>query len=464
MLFLRIIKNSLLITTAFLLSGCGNGEYEEVELAKSKEEVIKVYKKYPNLHDENDFIDACVSKLEEYNLTQKEIEEIADVIEIPANINVIVVPDFSNRLTVKDNPEQATRFDIPLICDGVFQGFYDYVAKKAKSPSNRKKIKDRLIFDLTDSKQAGGFFLRYVDNINIDFSSIKKDEPLKKYLDNQRSIFTKEIENIYKEAEQKPLGADYYSYFKDRLYKNVKKTTLKEKWINKVVLITDGYLEPDSITDYTNIYGNPQSKPIPTTGMDFYNCEVYICQINKRVKDKKADINVLKQYWRDWFISMNFKNVSNSNDDWWEPRNESTTSAVASVAKFILGNSSIGNVTRISSVNTPTSQNQDNIQKEKIVDKKKELSASPLKTRSSPTNPKIKPGSQNNSDNKNSNVNCQERYDAIYNQYLRINDSSTKSEIQKVIEECNRFLDGACNNKDAIQTIKNALKDKSNEK
>jgi hypothetical protein len=445
MLFLRTIKNNLFVLSILLVSSCGNQAYEEVENAKSKHEVIGLYKKYTNLNDDNDFIDACVTKLEGFNLTQFEIDSIVDIIDVPTNLNLIVVPDFSNRLTVKDNQNQANKFDIPIIEKGVFNAFYSVVAKKAKSPSKIKNLKDRLVLDLTDSKQAGGIFLNYVDSINIDFSVVKRDVPPKKYLENRRSTFNRCVNEMYIEAEKRPLGADYYSFFRDKLYKRIEKNTLKEKWVNKVVIITDGYLEPDSTTDLTNIFGDPQIKPIPETGRNFYNCEVYICQINKRIKDKNAEINVLKRYWGDWFKSMKFKNVmDDSNDDWWEPRNESTENAISSVHEFIFSD-------KISSSNVEIEKqvlkvpqivkHEIDSQPKAIEVKVKEKNAVQKKESNSQANSTLHP------------TKCSQSYNEIY--ALLMDDDLTSEKIQEIIKKEEVFLSLDCDAGDKATIKKN---------
>lgn len=56
--------------------------------------------------------------------------------------------------------------------------------------------------------------------------------------------FTNSIEKLYNSAIQGPLGADYRSYVMNYLGNRLKKQTLFNNYINKVIIITDGYLDP----------------------------------------------------------------------------------------------------------------------------------------------------------------------------------------------------------------------------
>ena len=54
-------------------------------------------------------------------------------------------------------------------------------------------------------------------------------------------------------AMSRPLGADYHFYFNRNLGENLMKSDLKTTWVNRVIIITDGYLEPEDRAPLTVI-------------------------------------------------------------------------------------------------------------------------------------------------------------------------------------------------------------------
>lgn len=131
---------------------------------------------------------------------------------------------------------------------------------------------------------------------------------------------------MYKLAKQKPLGADYRFYLRRYIANHLKKPTLFDNYSNKIIFITDGYLEAEGkpadtkIKDYEPqlhravsignvsqfISSNGLNIPI-VNGIDFTNSEMLICEVNERKAGKGFDYEILKAYWEDWFERMNVK-------------------------------------------------------------------------------------------------------------------------------------------------------------
>jgi hypothetical protein len=140
-------------------------------------------------------------------------------------------------------------------------------------------------------------------------------------------------------AKQQPLGADYWSYFEHNLSRHLKNSTLYESYRNIVVLITDGYLEPEH-QSYTGDAGSreaickeknagtsldkifsAENLHIPSVHTDLSNAEVLILEVNERKTGSGCDYDILKKYWTDWLRSMY---VKNADGNFFIPRQDAT--------------------------------------------------------------------------------------------------------------------------------------------
>jgi len=140
------------------------------------------------------------------------------------------------------------------------------------------------------------------------------------------------IDRLYQFAQDRPLGADYVLYLKRYLASKLKAPTLFDNHINKVIIITDGYLEAEGHDGnhiiYTRFYGfqqdlynavgnnnaildviNRNGLNIPHANIDLSNVEFLLCEVNERDSGIGYDFDVLKVYWLDWLKRMNAKSV-----------------------------------------------------------------------------------------------------------------------------------------------------------
>ncbi|MBS1776360.1 MAG: hypothetical protein JSS64_08790, partial [Bacteroidetes bacterium] len=137
--------------------------------------------------------------------------------------------------------------------------------------------------------------------------------------------FEQAITTMYQSAKQKPLGADYVFYFRRYLINHIKKPTLFDNYINKVIIITDGYLEAENRPADTKLtpqlyksvaIGNTKNVitslglNIPKVPVDLSNTDVLVCEVNERRIGKTKDFEILKAYWEDWFERMNAHKIS----------------------------------------------------------------------------------------------------------------------------------------------------------
>ena len=137
------------------------------------------------------------------------------------------------------------------------------------------------------------------------------------------------MNELYKSAKDKPLGADYIFYFRRYLVNNLKKPTLYDNYINKVIIITDGYLELEKRLDYgggsrwnyteinSQLYSSVNIGNIKNTitslslnipklnNIDLRYTDILVCEVNERKNGKTKDFEILKTYWEDWFERMN---------------------------------------------------------------------------------------------------------------------------------------------------------------
>ncbi len=264
-----------------------------------------------------EFQDAVRNRLNSFSLNQEEIRKCLEWLP-PAktSINVIVIPDLSRRIIdTLNNPNQIEN-DL-FVLNTIWSSFVNYSKLKQDS-------KDMLMVDVTDKEQAKGQFDKVANQLLFDLSEHKGKSNRLYFTPDKDSQFKKSIITMYQFAKEKPLGADYVSYFRRYLVSNIKKTTLYDNYVNKVIIITDGYLEVNTdnngVKNYTpridQLYnsisiGNTKDVitmlglNIPKVSIDLSNTDVLVCEINERKCCKNKDYEILKAYWEDWVTRMN---------------------------------------------------------------------------------------------------------------------------------------------------------------
>jgi len=283
--------------------------------------VRKVWDEYKSdLYDDEAFLMEIRTKLSSFNLSEEEIKECREWLPPPpTSINLIVVPDLSRRITdTVNNPKQIEN-DI-FVLKNIWNSF-------AENSKLKQDTKDKLIVDVTDIDQAKGQFGKVANDLQFDLSDHKGKSNRLYFTPKKDQKFEKSILEMYKLAKSKPLGADYRFYIRRYLVNNLKKSTLFDNYINKVIIITDGYLEPEGKPADTKIYGfqkqlyqsvsngnvlniiTSKGLNIPTVNIDLSNTEVLVCEVNERKAGKGFDFEILKAYWEDWFKRMNAKKV-----------------------------------------------------------------------------------------------------------------------------------------------------------
>jgi hypothetical protein len=264
-----------------------------------------------------EFQNAVREKLNSFNLNAEELSKCLEWLP-PAktSMNVIIIPDLSRRIIDTINNPDQIRNDT-LVLNTVWHSFVNYSRLK-------QDTKDRLIVDVTDIDQAKGQFGVVANQLQFDLSTHKGKSNRLYFTDDKNKRFENAVGELYKSAKQKPLGADYLLYFRRYLINRIKQPTLFENYINKVVIITDGYLEAEHRPADTKLtpqlyksvnIGNTKEVitalglNIPKAQVDLSNTDVLVCEVNERRTGKTKDFEILKAYWEDWLNRMNVHKV-----------------------------------------------------------------------------------------------------------------------------------------------------------
>jgi hypothetical protein len=317
---------------------------KELDLCYNSSEVRKIWDKYKTeLHQDEEFLFQLRSRLSTFNLGDSEIEKCRQWLPpAPESINVIVIPDLSRRITDTYNNPNQVQNDI-FILQNIWSSFADYSKLKQDS-------KDKLIVDLTDIDQAQGQFGKVANNLQFDLSGHKGKSNRLFFTDEKQKQFSKSVIEMYKLGREKPLGADYRFYLRRYLKSHIKKSTLFDTYRNKVIFITDGYLEAE-ISGIDTKIDDPKIKSmlyksvqngnvldiissnklnIPIVNIDLTNTDVMVCEVNERKTGKGHDYEILKTYWEDWFQRMRVKSIEVLQ------REQATASTAIKVKEFII--------------------------------------------------------------------------------------------------------------------------------
>lgn len=308
----------------------------QIQVCRNVNDVKSLYERYKFEFletDENgnkvtaiEFQDAVRRQLSSLKLNEEELTKCLDWIpSAKTSLNVIVLPDLSRRITdTVNNPNQIEN-DF-LILNKIWNSFVE-------NSKLKQDTKDKLMVDVTDFDQAKGEFSTIANQLQFDLSGHRGKSNRLYFTAEKNKQFTNAINNLYNMAKDKPLGADYIFYLKRYLGNHLKKPTLYDNYINKLIIITDGYLELEESQDYGNgkrwnyteinnkLYasvniGNIKSTisnlflNIPKVPLiDLKHTDVLICEVSERRNGKTKDFEILKTYWEDWFERMNAKKI-----------------------------------------------------------------------------------------------------------------------------------------------------------
>jgi hypothetical protein len=315
-------KKICLIIILFLQLGCGSSlkQYRnKIQEAKSLNELISICEYIDkNNFSNNSFFEEIVNKAESFKVKDEiKITKLATILNSPVYQNVIIVPDLSNRLININNQSQS---DITII-KALHKSFYENIIKV-----NNPDLKDIFMIDIVEEFQTIN-----TKPITFTYKEIFSNEEF----NSNESKLSYYLKTLYSSAiESKIIGNDFTNYFQNYLNDSkIQKTTFEEIWHNKIVILTDGYLETATQINYTPLNQNPLANPIRNIGKQFTNTSVFICEVHMREGDKSKQ-NILKQYWHNWFQLMNINNIENN---WWQLKdnNNNVNNSMNELNKFI---------------------------------------------------------------------------------------------------------------------------------
>ena len=326
----------------------------EIKKAPSKQMVLESWDKWIDQIDSKNgqekIIKETKNKLATMELSSEEISEWHKRFRLYSDespsLNIIIIPDLSLRIKqISNTPE----YDKEIISE-IYQMFFDK-AKKHKST-------DKLVLEITDNDQANGVFSDLARDLSIDMSDKKNNDNNLNYLKNKEKAFKDNLDKLYDEALKQTSGADYYYYFKRILPRRIKKSDIYNEYENKIIILTDGYLETRDRT-YTHTHGRLEKElktatlqgnlsqfmdynnlKIPSVGYKLPNTEVLMLEITERPEGRMWHKEVLLEYWKDWFIDMGIKNVkeedSTTNNIFFNSHEDNTNEIIKKIkAEFL---------------------------------------------------------------------------------------------------------------------------------
>jgi hypothetical protein len=335
-----------------------NSALRELQACFNIEDVKQCWYKYKaDLADEEEFLMETRKKIASLSASDLQIEACkAWLPPPPTSLNLIIVPDLSNRIIdTVNNPDQV-KSDTALL-NFIWRVFVDKTKLK-------KDSKDRLVLDVTDEGQAGGRFRNFANELLFDLSE-HKNQSNRLYFDKIGDRFQRSVAGLYSLALQNPIGADYHNYFENKLPSLIKQSTLFDNYRNVLVIITDGYLEAQSnirtgTWAYTGTISERNSvsramrsgqslqeasikylRPIQIVPGKFSDLEILVIEVHARTKrspfEKDApgtvdDYAILRHQWTNWFSLLG---VKNANDDIFIRKNDATTITKNTILEFL---------------------------------------------------------------------------------------------------------------------------------
>lgn len=290
--------------------------------AQTPEELVEVWQDFnPELKSSNSkkLLTSLRTRARELELNEEEIEQLKEFLpKGEKSLNVIVIPDLSRRIIdTINNPHQIENDQ--LVIETIWNEF-------VKISKFKRNSSDFFSINVTDLDQAKGSFSSIANNLRLDVSEKNKSNRIL-FTDSLNSTIKENVKKMYEQAQQKPLGADYKFYFRRHLPGLLKSADLDYSYRNKIILITDGYLEAENEPADTKIAGYEKllkqavlngtidqkirelGLNIPVLPIDLSNADVLICEVNERKSGRGFHFEILQSYWTQWLEGMGAKNV-----------------------------------------------------------------------------------------------------------------------------------------------------------
>lgn len=320
---------------------------KQMRKASNQEQVENIWNKYIDDINSNNgrekLIKSVKEKLATMKLSDNDIAEWHNKFRVYSDtkpaLNLIIVPDLSFRINQIPN---TAKYDKEII-EKIYEEFF----KRAKN----NKSKDKLVLEVTDQSQANGIFGDIAKGLTIDLTNRENNQRALDYLNEKEAKFKDNLNELYKTALKNTSGADYVYYFKRILPDRIKKSDINTEYINKVIILTDGYLEANNKI-YTKIEDNNVWKSavangshvdlleennlfIPNMNYTLPNTEILVLEITERDNGIGWHKEFLSAYWKKWFKGMNIQNINDNNDDFFRLHNNNTDETINIVREFL---------------------------------------------------------------------------------------------------------------------------------
>lgn len=258
-------------------------------------------------------------KLESFSLTQQKIDScLLWLPETPLNINVIVVPDLSDRLTDTVNfPDQKER-DVEMI-KTIWNEFAAYTGVR--------ETKNRFMITLAECYSANKTFENTLNRMYVDMANEDNSSSHIYFNDYRKGNLSSDINKLYQLGIKYPVGSDFYTFFDFKLKSYLRKSTLYDRFVNKLIILTDGgdiicdssviSMKIDGYkTEFKNASGeegiinviNKNKLNLKPAKIDLSNTEVLILGIGACSTKEGFHAQVISAYWKDWIEKMGSKN------------------------------------------------------------------------------------------------------------------------------------------------------------
>jgi len=234
------------------------------------------------------------------------------------NLNVTILLDLSDRISVKKNPTQVDK-DLKIIMN-ILDAFKSSLSKKGVVHSE-DRIK--VIYYPTVNYEI---YQDIADSLNIDFSNyefIKR----KKIFENLSTIYYNNLKKLYSLASNSKNfeGSDLFNYFKHRVVDDC--ISSDSNFINLLVVLTDGYIyhknskyqegnrfsylipEASHVSNFRKINNwesifDKNDFGLMKLDNDLSKLNILLAEFAP-IENSPKDFDILKKYWTKWLIEQN---------------------------------------------------------------------------------------------------------------------------------------------------------------
>lgn len=248
--------------------------------------------------------------------------------------NTIILLDLSNRLAL----EEQVKRDSNLIAASL-QAFENNQIKYRFQISNDKL---RLAIAYQNSSAASNFGVS--EAMVIDMTERRMNKPA---FNKKKQAFFAAVDSIYAQATNSGTsGADIWGFFCNDLTNNLEKGAK-----NKIIILTDGYLQFDpniqkvrpkgtymanlaslrNKQDWETIFDSNNLKLNPCPDKFDYDIEVLMLEINPKQKHLYTnEIQIIEKFWTTWFEDMGIKCKGIHQSSYYQPNDLN-----AKIAEFL---------------------------------------------------------------------------------------------------------------------------------